>query len=264
MGGFHGGHSGGHSGGFHGGSSRSHSSHSTTHHYSHSSFHIYSGGRSSNSYNRSRVANIFVYFFLSILFIIFAIVAFALCMDVAVKATITKAQITKSGNYKYEVYDFEYKYNNMTYYGYGDDDLAADGSLSIKEGETYTLYVSITNPSDYRFKSKATIAIVALIGFGGLSIFFLTKGIILFIRFKRQLRQIGDANNDGLINESDIDYAEAKNSGIADGIYEGTKKAETENAYLKNKIYRRCPYCDSIVDDDAKFCPNCGSNLNDK
>ena len=104
MGGFHGGHSGGRSGGFHGGSSRSHSSHSTTHHYSHSSFHIYSKGRSSNSYNRSRVANIFVYFFLSLLFIIFAIVVFALCMDVAVKATITKAQITKSGYYKYEVY----------------------------------------------------------------------------------------------------------------------------------------------------------------
>ena len=49
--------------------------------------------------------------------------------------------------------------------------------------------------------------------------------------------------------------------GEADGAYEGTRRATEENMYNEKKILRRCPYCDSILNDTDKFCPNCGSNL---
>ena len=270
MGGFHGGHSGG-SGGFHGGSHHSsHSSHSHSSHSSHSSgsrIHVGPGFIISSSGNRikkSRVSQIIAFFAIAVFLIMFGTTVFLPLFDVPTKATITKAQITGSGYSQYEVYDFEYEFNHRTYFGYGDDDLTADGELSIKVGEEYKLYVSPFFPSDYRFESKAVKGVAFLILFYGLGTFFIVQGIIKYRYFKKQLALVGDANKDGIVNEADLDYVESQAHAKTEGAYEGTKAAEAENAYLKNKIYRRCPYCDSIVDDNAKFCSNCGSNLNDK
>lgn len=271
MGGFHGGHSGG-GGGFHGGSSH-HSSYHSSGHY-HSSYRSY-GTRihigpgfiinsSGNKIKKSRMSQIISLFAVAVFLIMFGTILFLPLFDIPTKATITRATITGSSYDKYEVYDFEYEHNNRTYYGYGDDDLTSDGELSIKEGEEYTLYISPFFPSDYRFKSSAVIAVALLVLFYGLGTFFLVQGILKYRYFKKQLAIVGDANKDGVINEDDLDYVESKAHGKSEGAYEGTKAAEAENAYQENKVYRRCPYCDSIVDDNAKFCQNCGSNLNDK
>ena len=265
MGGFHGGHSSGGGGGFHGGHS-SHSSHSS-HSYRSSSYRstrIYhtSGGGAHVSTPRGRRSSILIKSIVfGLIFIMIGIVAFTLLFDVAVKATITKASITGPENDKYEVYDFEYQYNNHTYYGYGDDDLTSSGELSIDVGETYTLYVNPIAPTNYKFDSDAAAGIVMLLIFVSAGITFIVIGLVNFMKIQKELKRIGDANRDGVVDERDLEYAAKLASGQADGAYEGAKAAEAENTYLKNKVYRRCKYCDSIVGDDARFCHNCGSNL---
>ena len=266
MGGFHGGHSGGSHGGFHGGSHHSYHSSSSHHSYRSSGGRIHIGpgiiiNSSGNRVKKSRMSQIVGFFVAAVFLIMFGIILFLGAFDVSTKATVTRTNIVGTGYNKYEVYDFEYKYNNKTYYGYGDDDLAADGTLSIKEGEQYTLYINPFVPSTYRFESNAVPAIMLFILFDGVGIFFLVQGILKYKYFKKQLAIVGDANKDGIVNEADLDYVEAKGHGKAEGAFEGTKQAEAENAYNETKIIRRCPYCDSIVDDDAKFCSNCGSNL---
>lgn len=267
MGGFHGGHSSGSHGGFHGGSHHSHSSGHRS--YRSSSVRVHYGPGvgihiSGNAPKKSRLSQIIGCFFGAFITILFGIIFLIALMDVAVKATITKTNISSTGFSKYEVYDFEYKYNNKTYYGYGDDDLDSNGELTINVGETYTLYVNPFIPSNYKFNSSAVIAVLLFIVLDGVGIFLIIKGALGIKKYRRLLQQVGDANKDGIINEDDIDYAEAKAKGKTDGVYEGTKTAETENAYQENKIYRHCAYCDSIVDEDAKFCPNCGASLLNK
>ena len=267
MGGFHSGHSSG-GGGFHGGHSHS-SSHSSYH--SSRSYHstrIYYGGGGHSYYyggGRGRRSTLLTkYLIFGILSIVLGILILIALMDVAVKAKITKASIVGSGYDKYEVYDFEYEYLNKTYHGYGDDDLDYNGELTIREGEIYTLYVNPFIPSKYKFESDASIAITMFLMFTAGGIALIVVGIVSHKKFKAELAKVGDANKDGVIDEKDLEYAEKVAQGQADGAYEGTKTATAENTYQEKKIYRRCPFCDSIVDDDAKFCPNCGSNLKDK
>lgn len=47
-----------------------------------------------------------------------------------------------------------------------------------------------------------------------------------------------------------------------EGTYLGTKKAESENAYNKHKVYKKCIFCGTTLADDAFVCPNCGSTQN--
>ncbi len=266
MGGFHGGHSSGSHGGFHGGGHSSHSSHhyrSTSYHSTriyHSSGHgFYFGGQ------RGRKATLLTkYLIFGILSIMFGILILVALMDVAVDAKITNTSIIGSGYDKYEIYGFEYKFNNKTYYGHGDDDLSSTGELTIEEGQTYTLYVNPFIPTKYKFDSDASAAIVMFLIFAAGGTTLIVIGIINYKRYKAELEKVGDINKDGVVDEKDLEYADKIAKGKAEGAYEGTKAATAENTYQEKKIYRRCPYCDSIVDDNAKFCPNCGSNLNNK
>lgn len=272
MGGFHGGHSGGHSGGFHGGS------HSSYHHSSSSSYsprpvvvhtvrggHHYLNGKRyygayyglSNGKPQTLGGILAIGFFCLLL----GFILFAALFRVPRNATVTR--VNKTGSYydQYEVYDFDYSYGGVTYHGYGDDDLNSDGSFSIKEGETYTVYVNPFNPSSYSFDNTATFGILAIIFLGGVGIIIIVRAFKIYRHHQKELEAVGDINGDGVIDDKDLEYADSINKGQADGAYEGVRKAEAENQYRANKIIRRCPYCDSIVDDDAKFCSNCGSNL---
>lgn len=269
MGGFHGGHSSGGGGGFHGGhSSHSHSSHSS-HSYRSSSYrstriyHTSGGGVYIGGSRGRRTSSLVKYLIFGIMFIMIGIISFIAFFDVAVKATITKASIVGPENDKYEIYDFDYYYNNKQYSGYGDDDLTSSGELSINVGETYTLYVNPIAPSNYKFDSDAPIGLMMLLIFVSGGIALIVIGIVNYTKIQKELKKVGDANKDGVVDERDLEYADKVASGQAEGAYEGTKAAEAENAYQKNKIHRRCKFCDSIVSDDASFCPNCGSNLRD-
>ncbi len=265
MGGFHGGHSGGGShGGFHGGH------HSSSHHYSSSSYHsthsvikgkhYINGKRYYGAYygmSGNKPMTFLGAITLGIILLSLGIFLFFLLIKVSTTATITKTW----DNGRYEMYDFEYSYNNKIYHGYGDDDFDSKNNYTINVGDKYTLYVSPINPSNYDFESNNGIGVFLLIFFGGIGTLILVSTITTKIKHNKELQNVGDINGDGKIDDKDLEYRDAINSGKSKGAFEGTYQASKENAYNENKIYRRCPHCDSILDDNAKFCPNCGSNL---
>lgn len=297
MGGFHGGHSSHHSsGGFHSGSH--HSSHSYSSHRSYSSgshYHSSSSGSSyTSSYSRPTTSYTPIHTMknghhyihgkryygayygirhgkpvtlasrigIAIFLIIFGIFFFTLFFRVQTTATVTHTYTVRDAyGDNYETYDFIYYYNGKPYYGYGDDDLSYSGTYTILEGETYTIYVSPTNPSTYSFENNSGWGFAFLIILGGIGTIILVKSIRIYIHHKKELEAVGDINGDGIIDDKDLEYADSLHQGKSEGAYEGIKKATEENTYQENKVYRRCAYCDSIVEPDDKFCPNCGSNL---
>ena len=269
MGGFHGGHSGGggHSsgGGFHSGHS-SHSSHSS-YHRSHNTHvrGVYIGSkRYTVSYGTSngRPMSFVGSLLLGFLFVCIGVFVFLMVSTPRhATATITKASIVGSGFDQYEVYDFEYVVNGVTYTGYGDDDLKSDGTLSIEVGEKYTLYLHLISNNKYEFEDKTPLGA----GFGGIfaviGVFVILNSFKNYLKYRRLLMEVGDANNDGKINEYDLEYADKKNSGMSDGAYLGAKEATKENVYDELKVKRTCPYCGSLVRDTDLFCQQCGGRL---
>ena len=261
MGGFHGGQSGGGSSGFHGGShhSSSHHSSSSSHYSSHSVIngkHYINGKRYYGAYygmSGNRPMRFGGIISIGIVLLAFGLFLFFFIFKVSTTATITKTW----DNGIYELYDFEYEFNGKKYHGYGDDDFDSSNNYTINVGEKYTLYVSPTNPSDYDFESNNGLGIFCLLFIGGIGVLIIANAIRTKIKHNKELQLVGDINKDGIINDKDLEYADAINSGKNEGAY----KASKENAYMENKIYRRCPHCDSILDENAKFCSNCGSNL---
>ena len=268
MGGFHGGHGGGHSGGFHGGS--------------HHSYHSYSGGYSSRPIVKHTIVNGHHYLngvrhyggyygidaygkprsFSSkiasgVLFAIIGLVLFIFLFKLPCDAVVTRAEKAYDYTY-YEVYDFDYNYLGKTYHGHGDDDLGYNG-FTVNVGEHYTVYVSPFVPSSYSFENHSVFAIIALIAGIGVSVIIIVPTIKEYIRHQRELEAVGDANGDGVVNDTDLEYVDLMNHGKAEGAYVGNKKAEEEKNYIKNRA--RCPYCDAIVTVNDKFCSKCGSNL---
>lgn len=284
MGGFHGGHSsGGHSGGgFHGG----HSSHSSYHSSHHSSYHSSSvtyvsrptivhtvrdgrhylnGKRYYGAYygvSGDRPRTFASYFSMGLVPFIIGLVIFFAFLRVGTTATVTDTYETYDQYHvKYEKYDFEYYFNGVRYSGYGDDDLDASGHFTILKGNHYEIYVNPINPSSYSFENNTAIGIIAFGILGSIGMFIMVRAVSIKRKHDKELAAVGDINKDGIINDADLAYAEALHQGEAHGAYEGTYQATKENEYLRNKVYRRCPHCDTILDDDAKFCPQCGSNL---
>lgn len=260
MGGFHGGHSGGggghSSGGFHGGS---HNSGSSSYHSAHSVIdgkHYINGKRYYGAYygmSGNRPMKFGGVIAIGVVLIAFGLFLFFLMFKVSTTATITRTW----DNGSYELYDFEYEYNGKKYHGYGDDDFDAFGHYTINVGDEYTLYISPTNPASYDFKSNNGVGVFCLLFVSGIGALIIIFSIRTKIKHDRELQLVGDINKDGKIDDKDLEYADAINSGKKEGAYQASK----ENEYLEKKIYRRCPYCDSIVDENDKFCTNCGSNL---
>ena len=272
MGGFHGGHSGGGGGGFHGGSH--HSSHSSGSYHSggyHSHHHyyggVYIGGRGSynGQSNPSKPVSFFTSLIVGIVLAVIGIILFiALATPISATAVITKTSKTHDYNYvEYEVYDFEYTVAGKTYTGYGDDDLTASGDYSILVGEKYTVHVRLLNHSNYSFKDQTPIAAIVssiflLIGLG-----LAINATRVYIAYRKRLKEVGDANGDGVINEKDIEYVDKKGSGMADGAYDGARAATAENVYneMKKDPRKVCPYCNQYVDEKDLFCPHCGGQI---
>ncbi len=280
MGGFHGGHSsGGHSsgGGFHGGH---HSSSHSYHGGSHSSYHVHTVVHGHHYINGKRYygpnygmngSGKVISFFTSLLIgIIFLLVGIGLYVLMATPktatATITNTWIASDGYEKYEGYDFEYSYGGKTYTGYGDDDLAYDGSYTINVGEKYTLYLHVYSNSSYSFKNNTDIAVVLGLIFGGVGLLLTLNTLRIHIKYKKKLQEIGDINGDGKLDEADIEYAEKLNHGKADGAYDGAREATAYNTYneIKKDFRKVCPYCGSYANPTDSFCTNCGGRLSEE
>ena len=276
MGGFHGGHSsggGGSSGGFHGGHSSSHHSYSSSQHRSSFARNVHVRGvhfSSNKKYNISygtsngRPMTFLGSLLISILLIgIGLFVFFLVATPRHATATITRTNIV--GTYdRYEIYDFEYEVNGQKYYGDGDDDLNSDGSLNVNVGDKYTLYLHVFKDDSYEFEDKTLLGSL----FGGVFFFIglliFVSSILTYIKYKRLLSEIGDANNDGKIDENDIAYEDGKKGGMADGAYLGARDATKENVYdelRKEKPKKVCPYCGSYVKEEDLFCTQCGGKL---
>lgn len=267
MGGFHGGHSGGHSGGFHGGHS-SHSSHSSSYH-SHSSYHsthVYVSGSSIDSGYGATPSKPMSYkqkLGVGIVLLFVGVFLFLFLFKTATTATVTYTWKAHDYSSTYEAYDFEYYVRGKVYRGYGDDDLDVNGDYTVHEGEKYEIYVSLLSPSIYDFSpSSNVIAVIFLVIFGGIGLITVVTSIQGIKRHQERLREVGDANKDGVVDDRDIEYAEAQAKAQMEGTYLGTKKAESENAYNKHKVYKKCIFCGTTLADDAFVCPNCGSTQN--
>lgn len=274
MGGFHGGHSGGgHSsgGGFHGGS------HSSFHSSSYSSYtrptvihtvkngrHYLDGKRYYGAYygmQGDKPRSFGAFFAMGFFLLVFGILMFLTFFRVGTQARVTYAWKGHDQSGPYELYDFEYYFYGEPHKGYGDDDLDYKGDFTVKVGETYEIYVSPFNPSSYSFKNTSTIGFVFFTISAAIGGFIMTKAVLIKRKHDKELAEVGDINGDGVINDADLAYADSLREGKNAGAFEGSYQAHKENEYLKQKVYRRCPHCDTILDDDAKFCPQCGSNL---
>ena len=270
MGGFHGGHSSGGSshGSFHG--SRSHSSSSSYNRpvritYIHNGRTYYKPDYgTSNGKPMSFLQSLIP----AIIFIVIGVCIFLNTFKVRVKATITKTSVVKDEyDDPYEVYDFEYSYRNQTYTGYGDDDVEyhyEDGNmvytLSILEGEVYDLYVSPIFPSNYAFSSEGVTMGIAFTAFLSITgCFILFSNISKRKKFKQDLQEIGDVNNDGKLDEKDMEMADAISKAKIQGEAQAVKENTYDNLRRENSI-RYCEYCGAQLDVNDKFCPNCGSS----
>lgn len=267
MGGFHGGHSSGSSGssggGFHGGHSSSSGSgnNSPRDSFVHFIDTVHYGNSHGNPMTLAGTI------FIAIVMIGIGILAFLLIATPRhATATITRTNIVGSRYDRYEVYDFEYVVDDKTYYGSGDDDLNSDGTLNINVGEKYTVYLHLFRNDTYVFEDKTLIGFI----FGG--VFFVIgvviagSSIFIFIKHKRLLRETGDANNDGKVNEYDLQYVDEKNSGMSDGAYLGARDATRDNVYdelRREKPRKVCPYCGAFVDDEDLLCTKCGGTLSE-
>ena len=248
MGGFGGGHSsGGSHGGFGGGHYSSNGSYSKRVFF-HGRYYNYSYG-SHNGKPMGFVSAIVsgVIIFLVGLFIFF------LTFTNETMATITKADFAVDSNHTtYEIYEFEYNYNNQTYTGHGDDDVIynfGEYKFRYNVGESYPLYVHFINPSWYDFEDSKYIAVIAL----SLTSFISGSIIIstLFTRKRRQkiLSEIGDYNHDGKIDEKDIDTYSGNTNQSDINIKDFDNIAKTPVRYCKycgNKLYEN-QWCESCM-----------------
>lgn len=175
---------------------------------------------------------------------------------------LTTSTVTDGYNsYKYEEYTFSYNFNDKTYTGYGEDDLNYDGTYTVNKGEHYTVYVGLIDHTSYQFESNNAIAYI----FAGFLIIpgaaVLGSAISKNAKFKRDLKEIGDVNGDGKIDEKDLEYDEKINKATT----EGATQAAKENAYdeVRYSKAQYCTYCGCKLSDNDKRCPSCGANVSE-
>lgn len=260
-GGFHGGHSSG--GGFHGGHSGGgfHSSGGFRSSYRpHRSTFIYVGGRrydvgggsSNNSNNGYKKPALISTIFLSVFIVILGVFLFLNVYKKGCTAIITHTESAHDYTGEYEVYDFEYSLYGNTYYGKGDDDLVynyktSSYEYSVKVGEKYTIYVSLINPENYEFEAENGAAFILLFVALGIAALIIGNTINNLKLYKKRLESIGDLNGDGKLDEKDLEIYLSRMNTMGD------KKEELQN--------RVCPYCDSLVSVNDRFCQQCGAAL---
>ncbi|MCR5350135.1 MAG: zinc ribbon domain-containing protein [Acholeplasmatales bacterium] len=264
MGGFHGGHSGGHGGGFHGG----HSGGYRSHHTYYGGRHYINGRRYYGAYygmgRNGKPISFFTSLIFGILLIFFGFMLFfVIATPKSATAVVTKTSKAYDSTGAYEIYDFEYDYNGVTYYGHGDDDLGSGGSYTVNVGEEYTVYLHLYSNSVYEFENETGSGVIALAIFGILGLVLVLNTVGIYSRYKQKLSEIGDVNGDGKLDEQDIEYSENKNNGASLGAYEGAKEAAKENTIkeMKKECRVSCPFCDSVLPEGSTFCPNCGARI---
>lgn len=235
MGGFHGGHGGGFGGGFGGG------------HNSGTSFNVTPTYRRHNGRlyvtpvygtTNGQPMDYFSYMFLTILIMLVGLFIFIFCFTFKTTATVTDTYNAHDISGIYEKYDFEYEVLNKTYTGHGDDDVIFTGSsyyYQVNVDEEYPIYVHIYNFSKYEFDNEDLITCVIFCPF--LELFGLTlliSGLMKHKQHKKDLKEIGDINRDGKIDEEDFNSLPKENE-------------------------KKCPYCGSILKKDDKECKSCGA-----
>ena len=260
-GGFHGGHSSG--GGFHGGHSGGgfHSSggYRSSYRPHHSTF-IYVGGRrydvgggssnnSNNGYKKPAVAASIIF---AIIVLFIGIFLFTHIYTESHVATVTNVNLVTDRGEHYETYDFVYVVNGRQYTGHGDDDLLyyhSDNNFeySVKVGEKYTIYTDLLNPSNYQYESQNGGAFLVLFVTLGIAALIIGNTINNLKLYKKRLESIGDLNGDGKLDEKDLEIYLSRMNTMGD------KKEELQN--------RVCPYCDSLVSINDRFCQQCGAPL---
>lgn len=269
MAGFHGGHSGG--GGFHGGHSSGgfhggHSSHSSYSSRGRSSVHfhttpfIFVGGNSFNIGNnnnnvRYKRPSIIPSLIIGIIMILIGITIFFSLYTIKTEATITDVRLAKDyrTHQYYEEYTFMYQVDDKIYYGTGDDELVyyldeTYYKYSVLVGEKYPLYVKYIDNSSYSFERNNFIPYAALIFLSSIAIIIIASAIYNLRDYQKRLSKIGDLNGDGKLDEKDME------------IYYTKKRNELNKQNSTTKI---CPYCNSIININDRFCENCGATQAD-
>lgn len=168
-----------------------------------------------------------------------------------VTAKVTEVMMMNDNGHKYEKYEIRYNFLGELYVGVGTDELEYNDETNtyeydIKEGEEYSVYVSVIAPSNYHFqRSYVSFVLGGIFSFSGIVIV-----IVAFIKRKKfliSIQFINDLNNDGKINEIDLRmYA---------------KNEEEKEAQEKERIRKRdfCKYCGSKLLKTDLFCQNCGA-----
>ena len=123
-------------------------------------------------------------------------------------AYVTNTMVLSDSDGYYEGYDFYYVYDGKTYTGHGNKDLNKDGTFKIKVGDTKKIYLHIYDDSKYELSDKSGYSLLCLFVFCGMGLLIMINSIRIFIKHKKVLAEIGDANGDGKVNEKDLDYSD--------------------------------------------------------
>lgn len=102
-------------------------------------------------------------------------------------------------------------------------------------------------PESYSFESENGPAFILLFIGLGLGALIIGNTINNLKLYKKRLEAIGDLNGDGKLDEKDIEIYLSRKNNLDD------KKEELQN--------RVCPYCDSLVSINDRFCQQCGAAL---
>ena len=208
-------------------------------------------GRSSNNdgYRKPAVAASIIF---AIIVLFIGIFLFTHIYTESHVATVTNVNLATDRGEHYETYDFVYVVNGRQYTGHGDDDLLyyySDNNFeySVKVGEKYTIYTDLLNPSNYQYESHNGGAFLVLFVALGIAALIIGNTINNLKLYKKRLESIGDLNGDGKIDEKDLEIYLSRMNTMGD------KKEELQN--------RVCPYCDSLVPINDRFCKQCGAAL---
>lgn len=157
-------------------------------------------------------------------------------------STVTKSatiiNTKRSFDGAYVIYEFEYNYLDKTYVGNSEVRLGYSGQ-EYHVGDTLEIYVYSYNGSKYELSSNAHYILVVILFIMGPG--FIEIGISIYRRkmHLKDLEEIGDINNDGIIDEKDFNALPT----------------------IPNVKNIKCPNCGESIYFDALICPKCKINI---
>lgn len=134
----------------------------------------------------------------------------------------------------YVIYEFEYNYLGKSYVGNSKERLGYSGQ-EYHVGDTLEIYVYSYDGSKYELRSNAryilfVILILVVPGFTEIGISIYKRKMHL-----KDLEEIGDINNDGIIDEKDFNALPT----------------------IPNVTNKKCPNCGESIYSKALICPKC-------